>query len=297
MSGYYRALARAKLLKRSAAFERCCRLMAGMPGLCRIEDAGKRLFAQVLLPRTPRWVKVETGLAQGLWLRLNLSVEGNYWLGDYEVRVQDLLGVLCVPGSVFFDIGANLGFFSLAVANAVGPRGKVVAFEPEPENYARLREMAVRNNLQARIVTMETAVWSRTEQKGVPFRRGGRQATYGGVSSDGVTPVLAEGEMLRVTAVSLDDFLRQGNRAPDVLKVNVEGGECEVLKGCEELFSRVRPALICEVHRAEAASWIASWLSTKEYVARWQVPEELYPRLLFAQPAVPSRNRRDSDHE
>lgn len=198
-------------------------------------------------------------------------------------------GEVCAPGSVFFDIGASLGFFSLAVANAIGPRGKVIAFEPEPGNCARLKEMALRNNLQARIVIVETAVWSRRAQAGVPFRRGGRQATYGGVVSDGVTPVLAEGEMLRVAAVSLDDFLRQGNPAPDVLKVDVEGGECEVLKGGEGLFSRVRPAFICEVHRAEAARWIACWLSAKEYVTRWQVPEELYPRLLFAQAADSSR--------
>lgn len=296
MSAYYRAIARAKLLRRSVAFERYRNLMAGTPGLRRIEDAGKRWFAELLLPTKPHWVRVETGLAQGLWLRLNLSVEGNYWLGNYEVGVQNLLGELCVPGSVFYDVGASLGFFSLAVANVVGPRGKVVAFEPEPENCERLREMAVRNNLQARIVTVEMAVWSRTAQEGVPFRRGGRQATYGGVSSDGVTPVLAEGEMLRVAAVSLDDFLHQGNPPPDVLKVDVEGGECQVLKGGEELFSSVRPALICEVHRAEAARWIACWLPAKGYVARWQVPEELYPRLLFAQPAEPSR-RRGADHE
>jgi FkbM family methyltransferase len=157
--------------------------------------------------------------------------------------------------------------------------------------------MAVRNNLQARIAIVEAAVWSRTAREGLPFRRGGRQSSYGGVSSDDVAPVLAEGEMRRVAGVSLDDFLRQGNPAPDVLKVDVEGGECEVLKGGDELFSRVRPALICEVHRAEAARWIVCWLSTKEYVAQWQVPEELYPRLLFAQPAEPSRRRRGSNHE
>lgn len=285
---YYSVLARLKLLARSDLLARHRRFAGRVPVLGAMGRTGKRWAARILLPKEPGWVQVQSGFAQGLWLHLNLDIEGCYWVGNYEPRVQDLLMKACAPGSVFYDIGASLGFFSLAAANFMGPKAIVFAFEPEPANCLRVKEMVFRNNLQDRVRLVEAAVWSRTAPEGLPFRRGGRQATYGGVVADGVAPVLAEGELRRASTVSLDDFLRQGNPAPDVLKIDVEGGECEVLKGGEDLFSRRKPTLICEVHRPEAAAWIENWLAGREYVAEWRMPEELYPRLLFAQPAPAS---------
>lgn len=283
-SVYYSALARAKLALGSSALAPVGRLISRMSFVQRPLSRVKRWPARLLLPDQPRWVRVESGLAQGLWLRLNLDTEGGYWIGKYEMPVQDYLKRLCVSGSIFYDIGANLGFFSLAVANGIGPKGKVFAFEPEPQNSARIREMTARNNLGDRLELVEAAVWSYTCSKGVPFRRGGRQRTYGGIEADGVTPVLAQGEMRTVPTVSLDDFIHDCDHAPDVLKVDVEGGECEVLKGAEQLFLRMRPVLICEVHRESAARFIADWLVAKEYAAVWRVPDESFPRLLLAQP-------------
>jgi len=282
ISAYYKALARAKLVATGEALEPFRRSFRKAPLLHSVLPGAKRWARQILLPNTPTWVKVESGLAQGIWLHLNLNVEGNYWIGNYEAEVQDLLKTLCVPGSVFYDIGADLGFFSFAVASRIGPEGRVFGFEPEAENCLRFKEMAVRNNLQDRVGLVEAAAWRYTSSSGVHFRRGGRQKTYGGVLADGVTPVLAEGKTRLVSTISLDDFIRRGHPAPSVLKVDVEGGECEVLKGGEELFSRVKPTLICEVHREEAAKWIADWLGAKYYVLVWQIPNELFPRLLFA---------------
>ena len=162
----------------------------------------------------------------------------------------------------------------------MGPEGKVFGFEPEPENSRRFRQMIVRNNLQDRVTLVDAAAWSHTSAE-IPFERGGRQKTYGGVVADGVRPVLAEGEIRLVKAFSLDD--RQGHPAPDVIKIDVEGGECEVLKGARQIFSRAKPALICEVHHQEAAAWIAEWLAEISYLAEWHVPDELFPRLLFAE--------------
>jgi FkbM family methyltransferase len=213
---------------------------------------------------------------------LHLDDEGGYWIGTYEPKVQDFLRRLCNPGSVFYDVGTSLGFFSLAVANWIGPRGRVFGFEPEPENSGRLRQMSIRNSLQGCLTVVEAAAWSQSTPE-IPFKSGGRQSTYGGVVADGVTPVLAEGEIRLVKAVSLDDFVGQGHPAPNVIKVDVEGGECEVLKGAQQIFSGSTPALVCEVHRPEAATWIASWLTEMQYLAQWHVPDELFPRLLFAE--------------
>jgi FkbM family methyltransferase len=285
-ASYYSVLARARLIVRSDALSALGRLIGRVPLLESIARRAKCGVGKILLPEFG-WVKVERGLAQGVWLRLRLFEEGSYWLGHHEVAVQELLERLCKPGFVFYDIGAHLGFFSFGVANCIGPNGRVFAFEPDPENCVRLQEMVIRNNLQSRVEVIATAAWSYTSSGGVRFRRASSKA-HGGVLADGIAPVLADGEIQLVSAISLDDFLQKGHPCADVVKIDVEGGECEVLKGAEELFSRNRPALLCEVHHEKAAGWITEWLLRKGYTGEWRVPRELYPRLLLAQPVKAS---------
>jgi FkbM family methyltransferase len=282
-AGYYSVVARVRLMIRSETLSTFRHFVGRVPLVGSIARQAKRGIGRILLPQEFGWVKVERGLAQGVWLRLRLFEEGRYWLGQHEVAVQELLATLCKPGFVFYDIGAHLGFFSFGVANRIGPKGRVFAFEPEPENCVRLKEMVIRNNLQSRVNVVEAAAWSYTCSGGVPFRRGSSKA-HGGVQADGIAPVLADGEIQLVSAMSLDDFLRKGNPGADLVKIDVEGAECEVLKGAEELFSRYRPALLCEVHHEQAARWITEWLLAKGYVGEWSIPKELYPRLLLGQP-------------
>jgi FkbM family methyltransferase len=272
---YYSSLARLKLALRSDTLSGLRRLLRKFPP--------SRWAARALIPdQSEVWVKVERGLAQGLWLRLNPTLEADYWLGDHEPVVQEALERLCRPGCVVYDVGAHVGFFSLSIARLVGPQGKVFAFEPDRENSARLKEHAARNGLEGRVQVVEAAVWS-SSSKGVAFRQGGIQKSRGGVAAEGIKPVLAEGAAIEVPAISLDAFTEQGHPRPDVVKIDVEGAECGVLKGGERLFSRSQPALICEVHHAQAAEWIAPWLGARGYAAEWHVPEEGFPRTVVAE--------------
>jgi FkbM family methyltransferase len=279
----YSALARVRLMIRSDALSPVRDFVARVPFLQRTAQRVKSVIGSVLLRQGLDWVKVESGLAQGVWLRLRLFGEGSYWLGYHETTVQELLKQLCKTGCVCYDVGAHLGFFSFGLANCVGPKGRVFAFEPDPENCARLEEMVIRNDLRGRVELVEAAVWAYTCSAGVPFRRGSSKA-HGGICADGVIPVLADAETCTVPTISLDDFIRNGNPLPEVVKVDVEGGECEVLKGGEELFSQSGATLLCEVHHEQAARWISGWLAAKGYTTEWQVPEESYPRLLVGRP-------------
>lgn len=54
------------------------------------------------------------------------------WLGSYEIDKQRVLAGELHPGSVFYDVGANVGFFTVLGAHCVGPGGAVYAFEPLP---------------------------------------------------------------------------------------------------------------------------------------------------------------------
>src|SRR5216683_2563800 len=85
-------------------------------------------------------VRIHTGLAAGLNWRRHHRYVGGYWIGNYELDVQHALKRLLRPGDVFYDIGANAGFFSLLATKLVGPTGRVVSFEPLPENVQSIRE-------------------------------------------------------------------------------------------------------------------------------------------------------------
>jgi hypothetical protein len=84
--------------------------------------------------------------------------------------------------------------------------------------------------------------------------------------------------------VSLDDFIGAEVPPPQLVKIDVEGGEYEVPSGGMKLFAKQRPLVIAEVHHQQAAEQITSWLSEYQYRAQWNVPKEQFPRHLFAWP-------------
>lgn len=196
-----------------------------------------------LVPRDSlTWVQVQRGPAQGLWLHLNPRTGRTYFEGGVEPEVQTALEQCLQPGMIFYDIGANIGFFSLLAARIVGKDGGVVAFEADPEIAARLREHVTRNDFLA-ISVEEKAVWS--EPNTVFFAR-----TDPATSPDrGLGHIVATGagDTIQVDAVSLDAYV-QTVPAPDFLKCDVEGAEVEVFRGAQRLLTEKRPGIICEMH-------------------------------------------------
>jgi len=190
-------------------------------------------------------VQVQDGVAQGLWLHLNPRTGRNYFEGGGEREVQEALQRHLQPGMTFYDIGANIGFFSLLGARLVGEQGKVVAFEADPEVAARLGEHVTRNGLNW-ITVEQNAVWS--EPRTVYFAR-----TDPAASPDrGLGHIVSGGEndTIEVQAVLLDEYARTGP-TPDFIKCDVEGAEVEVFRGAERLLREKRPGIICEMHGEE----------------------------------------------
>lgn len=272
---------------------------------CRMYDAGKRRIIDPLLDGHPRaqqkfiatkawvklhffpsremWVQVEAGAARGTWMHIRLPEENGLWSGRHEPYLQEMLPLLLRPGDSVYDIGAHLGTITFGMAKLAGATGKVVAFEADPTNVARLEKICVRNGLQERVRVVHAAVWSRTAQDGIDFRKG-IETSYGGVESDGQRPVLATGELIRVPAITLDDFVAEGAPPPELIKVDVEGGEYEVLHGGALLFGTKRPVVIVEVHTARAAEKIAGWLEEFGYAAEWYRSRDEFPHQMIARP-------------
>jgi FkbM family methyltransferase len=226
------------LLRYASPLERLRRVP--VLGRC-VSWAGAKLVPHDLLT----WVQVQNGPAQGLWLHLNPRTGKAYFEGGGEPEVQQALLQHLRPGMIFYDIGANIGFFSLLAARLVAKEGRVVAFEADPEIAARLREHVARNEF-GWITVEEKAVWS--EPQAVFFAR-----TDPATSPDrGLGHVVSEsaGDTIQVRAEPLDDYTWT-QPAPDFLKCDVEGAEVEVFRGAQQLLKEKRPGIICEMHSEE----------------------------------------------
>jgi FkbM family methyltransferase len=165
------------------------------------------------------------------------------WLGSYEYEQRLLFERLVTEGSVVFDVGAHVGFYTLLAATLVGTRGKVYAFEPLPANIQYLKTH-LRLNRIANVTVIEKAV---SDNPGV--------ATFVEESSSAMGHFSEQGA-LTVPTVSLDDLLLKGEIPfPDFIKIDVENAAWCVLTGAESLLRSARPTI---------------FLSTDPYLSRPQ---------------------------
>jgi FkbM family methyltransferase len=173
----------------------------------------------------------------------------DYWghdLGDLRFLWKTLR-----PGMVFLDVGAHHGIYSIVAAKKLGHRGTVVAFEPSSTEYRRLC-LHVRQNFLTSIRTESLALGSATSTR--PFFR----ITSGDTTRGGLKPPHSS-DQVAVTTVDtarLDDYvLRLPLERVDLVKLDVEGGEREVLEGASLVLTKFRPTFICEVLDATTQAW------------------------------------------
>jgi FkbM family methyltransferase len=165
------------------------------------------------------------GLAYRCDLR-NLIAREICVTGRYAPVETAMVRRLLPRDGVFVDVGANLGYFVLVGAAAVGPGGRVVALEPDPRMAAELEEN-VRRNALAQVAVIRAAA---SDRAGTAALSG--YAEEGG--NFGTSTLLAEGggTMFDVPCAPLDDVLdERGISAVDLVKVDVEGAEPWVLRG------------------------------------------------------------------
>jgi FkbM family methyltransferase len=220
-------------------------------------------------------VEIAAGGLAGWRLWLDLQNEKDYWLGTYEPELQAALADLVQPGMVAYDVGANIGYISLLLARRVGAQGKVYAFEALPANLERLRANLALNELGQNAFVIPAAVVEGEHQ--VRFLVGPSGGMGKAEGSAGRADVTYSGEV-DVEGLSLDGFVfDRGNPAPQVVKIDIEGGEVLALPGMRRLLEQRRPILLMELHGPEAAQ--AAWeiLSSRGYRICRMAPG--YPRV------------------
>lgn len=172
------------------------------------------------------------------------------WLGSYEPELQRRIArELEVPG-VFYDVGANVGFYTLLAATRVAPNS-VVAFEPLSANLQYLRRHLDLNRL-TNVTVLQVAV---SDREG--------QASFMMEPSRGMGRLQADGNE-RVETSTLDLLLNQDRiPPPNYIKMDIEGAEHKALLGAEQCFRKFRPKLFLATHgeevHADCCRLLRSW--------------------------------------
>jgi FkbM family methyltransferase len=170
--------------------------------------------------------------------------------GERFVLERELLAGMLEPGMHAVDVGANIGYYALIFSAHVGPGGRVTCLEPEPDNLRELEQNVELNGLSyVRVLPFaagreDTSLRLKRGLNGMVSREGGDEAVM----------------------VKRLDGLELGR--VDFIKIDVEGFECEVLRGATSLIEEHGPSLFIEVHPDLLPSrtdlrWILEFLSRR----------------------------------
>jgi FkbM family methyltransferase len=222
--------------------------------------SNKHPFAKMIrwsLRALPSHLKVPI-LSGKLKGRKWIAGSGNHshWLGTYEIEKQKLFAKTIKPGSVVYDIGGHVGFYTLLSSYLVGQGGQVYAFEPLPRNlefiYMHLKLNQVRN---VDVIPCAVSDSGKSEN----FLEG-PNSYMGRLSPNG---------KLIVETVAIDDLCIEGRiQPPDYIKIDVEGAEFIVLKGAKAVLGKYRPLLFIATHGIDAHARCNALLESMGYTAR-----------------------------
>jgi FkbM family methyltransferase len=199
-----------------------------------------------LLGRTDRQIVVRDGVTYDL--DLSQGIDFAIYLGNiYERRTRAALRKLVTPGSLVLDIGANIGALTLPLAQYVGPTGRVLAFEPTNYAFRKLgRNLALNPELAPRVTACHCFLtesdsrpvpltihssWPLAKEAGLHAKHLGREMETESAQARSVDSVVAE----------------LADRSVQLVKLDVDGFECEVLRGARKLLSEARPVFVMEL--------------------------------------------------
>lgn len=192
-----------------------------------------------------------------------------YWAGTYEAALLKTFAGAINPGAAIYDVGANVGIYSLLACNRTGPAGSVYSFEPVERNFAYLRRHMALNRVENCTLVQAAVSDSNGTRR---FSAAPWEHSMGRLSADGE---------IEVRSVTLDSCIygEASFRPPDVIKIDVEGAEREVLRGAGRAIAQFHPTVFVEVHGYQHHLDCKAFLIANGYHV-----EESYGRLMAARP-------------
>ena len=214
-----------------------------------MKDALKSTARLVVRKFVPRLAyPVLTGPLRGARFVLGSLAGAGAGASVYFNRVEPgltatLLRVLH-SGQIFFDVGANVGYYTVLASRVVGAQGVVVAIEPSVRNLCLLsRHLRLNNCRNVSVVTAACAA-----DLNIYRFSPGPDYAQGHLLAPGTSQPAVGGNVVVVPAVTIDTVMARAALRPHVIKIDVEGAELDVLRGAHDTLMACQPTILLSVH-------------------------------------------------
>ena len=187
--------------------------------------------------------------------------------GEFSQSETDLFQHFLRPGDFVLDVGANIGCHTLHFAKAVGPTGKVLAFEPQRILFQTLCANMALNSV-TNVYCYQVGLADKQGTMQTPPVNYAAGNNFGGLSL-GQYP---NGEIVEV--IRLDNFKLPSCR---LIKLDVEGMELQALQGASALLEKHKPVLYVENDRAENSDALIRHIDAAGYAMHWHYPPMYNP--------------------
>lgn len=165
-----------------------------------------------------------------------------YYPANYEPQTMQFLREACKPGNTVLDIGSHIGLFSVLMARFVGSNGRVYSFEPTPFTRKVLQETIHLNGYDSIVEVRPEAVSNMTGT--TLFYESNTLVN----NANSLKRKRINDREIKVTTVTLDNFIESKKIAVDCLKIDVEGAELDLLAGAEKTFKSYKPCVHLSLH-------------------------------------------------
>lgn len=194
--------------------------------------------------------------------------------GEWAEGELRILGQMLRPGDVVLDIGANIGTHTVYFARQVVPQGVVLAFEPQRLIFQNLCANLALNGL-ANVIALQKGVGRQAGRVPLPVIDPRQSVNFGSFHLKDHP----HGEPVDV--IRIDDLPLAGCR---LMKIDVEGMECDVLEGARQTIARYRPAMLVENNRPESSPALIATIDSLDYEAYWMICNPAQPDNYFHNP-------------
>lgn len=193
----------------------------------------------------------EFQVAPGVTMELHMKdyIERSIYFDSFEFICRRIVMGFLKPGSIFVDIGANVGFYSLLANERVGAEGRVLSFEPNPVTARKLKtNIALSGAKQIELFEMALS------------DKGGEVRIYCPKDeTHGFTSMRNQGwqdaDSYLVPARRLDDVIPKNLSHIDLVKIDVEGAELLVFQGGADTIRKFKPPILLELNEKAAESF------------------------------------------
>ena len=237
-----------------------------------------RKVAQILPQRSPvrvalsnGWTTMLSGIKTGVAIPMgsrSIQVLPRFrnLSPSYEAETFAVWLKLLRPGDVVWDIGANIGVYTILSGQIVGQEGAIDCWEPTPDSYESTCKHIELNGLAGFCKAHQAAV-SSSDGGTMPF------SIVGGKGTDPTNRLgSTQGTTIDIPIESMDGILGRSNRKPNYIKIDIEGAEVFALRGAEKVMTETRPTILIAVHPMFLpefdcdAEEIAETISSHDYV-------------------------------